>query len=528
MSLISFILFSILVCMLQWDVHLNVNAAPTLSKYFSMRASLISEELEQAMGSTNHTTALERKADLVFRIALQQAIDNHPELPGGSFLEPEIRNTVAGLPLYRFLKEVPKGVLLHAHENSFGDYMWTIKNATYSAKLYICGVPDGTRTMRFKFMDNPPHTTDCGSGQTWVSVNSWRQKISNQSKADNLIHQEMSLLTSQPAKDYPTLDIVWDAFNKAMMVSSGLLFNDEVFPAYFRQGIITNIEDNVQYVEIRFVFQDTIGCLYSSDGSLHTPEYTLQVIQDIVNDLKLEYPNRFFGLKIIICGLRASPTPIISSTYQQFLQLRAQFPSLVAGFDLVGQEDVGRPLRDFVGIFLNQSCYNHESKIEKAEECIKRNLFFHAGETDLANSSADSNLYDAVLLNTSRIGHGYALAHHPILLERVKSQNIGIEVCPLSNQILGLLQNIRNHPLVPFVSKNLSVSINSDDPAMWDASGVTYDWLYASLALGNMSNITVIKQLAMNSIAKSAAEEEKANLYVAWDSAWQTFLETFV
>lgn len=39
------------------------------------------------------------------------------------------------------------------------------------------------------------------------------------------------------------------------------------------------------------------------------------------------------------------------------------------------------------------------------------------------------------MLNTARIGHGYALVKHPILWNAVKSRGIALEICPISNQV---------------------------------------------------------------------------------------------
>lgn len=47
----------------------------------------------------------------------------------------------------------------------------------------------------------------------------------------------------------------------------------------------------------------------------------------------------------------------------------------------------------------------------------------------------DKNLIDAVLLNTSRIGHGYAIGKHPVVMETIKSKGIAIELNPISNQV---------------------------------------------------------------------------------------------
>ena len=72
--------------------------------------------------------------------------------------------------------------------------------------------------------------------------------------------------------------------------------------------------------------------------------------------------------------------------------LKQELPNFIAGFDLVGQEDKGVPLVDFA---------NELRLLDKDVQ-----LFFHAGETNWYGTSTDENLIDAVMLNTTRIGHG--------------------------------------------------------------------------------------------------------------------------
>jgi adenosine deaminase CECR1 len=73
---------------------------------------------------------------------------------------------------------------------------------------------------------------------------------------------------------------------------------------------------------------------------------------------------------------------------------------MIVGFDMVNEEDFCPPLKEFLGMMFDEA----------------RNgplpLIFHAGESV---DASNENLYDAILLGTKRIGHGFNLALHPHL-----------------------------------------------------------------------------------------------------------------
>lgn len=137
---------------------------------------------------------------------------------------------------------------------------------------------------------------------------------------------------------------------------------------------------------------------------------------------------------------------------------------------------------------------------------------------------------DAVLLGTKRIGHGYSLLKHPKVVELVKSKDIAIEVNPVSNQVLRLIDDYRNHPASVFLANNIPVVISSDDPSFWEVTPLSHDFYMAFLGIASRhADLRVLKKFAMNSIKYSSINDnEKEAAFAKWEVKWDSFIDQLV
>jgi aminodeoxyfutalosine deaminase len=90
----------------------------------------------------------------------------------------------------------------------------------------------------------------------------------------------------------------------------------------------------------------------------------------------------------------------------------------------------------------------------------------HAGET-----TGPQTVWDALnLLGAERIGHGTSSVQDPALVAHLAATGIPLEVCPSSNIATRAVATLADHPIRAFRDAGVVVTVNSDDPPMFNTT----------------------------------------------------------
>ena len=144
---------------------------------------------------------------------------------------------------------------------------------------------------------------------------------------------------------------------------------------------------------------------------------------------------------VILCTLRHFSKEQSLLTAQLLKEFRG---SRVVALDIAGDE-AGYPLDAHVSAFRFA-----------ADEGIHRTA--HAGE-----AAGSRSVWETLeKLNPTRIGHGVRCVEDPMLLERLKTAAIHLEICPTSNIQTDTCSTYASHPVDLLLRQGLSININTD------------------------------------------------------------------
>lgn len=128
-------------------------------------------------------------------------------------------------------------------------------------------------------------------------------------------------------------------------------------------------------------------------------------------------------------------------------------------------------------------------------------LTAHAGEA-AGPRSVWSALDD---LGAERIGHGVRSVEDDELLAALVARRVPLEVCPTSNVRTGVVSSWDQHPVARLVREGAVVTLNTDDPTMFDC---TLAGEYRRVARTFGFDEAVMRRLALNAVDACWAQPE--------------------
>lgn len=235
------------------------------------------------------------------------------------------------------------------------------------------------------------------------------------------------------------------------------------------------IKDNVIYAEVRYAPLKHISYI-SMD------EFIDIVYEELNKDKKLK-------VKLILCMMRNDSK---LNNMKVINLAKKHLKKEVVGIDLAGDED-SYPTKDFKDLF----DYANELKIP---------ITIHSGE-----STNYKEVEAALNMHAKRIGHGIRSIDNFDLINKLKDNNILLELCPTSNVQTNSVDIYKNHPIKLFSLLGVTYSINTDNRLV---SEIDLSREYKKLIDNRLVTIEGIIKSNLNAIKYSfLTEEEKVTLF---------------
>ncbi|AZA84411.1 adenosine kinase [Chryseobacterium lactis] len=444
---------------------------------------------------TNPELALDKKLFEVRKQFLSETEKQKIPIYNSSFNQ--IKPLIESSSLFKIFQTMPKGGLLHTHSGGLASMKWVISTARKYKECYVFDQKDTKDFIygQLAFFENGK------APQGFVSLD--KKLVANPDFENELL----GLLTLK-RDNLCSYNDYWIEFEKRFTRINLLLPYRPFFKEYYKEGFRELLKDKIQHVEIRYVFDE----LYDFQHGKYPLKTSITDLQDIVKEIRKSDPQ--FSLKLIYSSFKFLDSESIGKQLEIAFGLKKEFPDMISGFDLVADEAAGHSINSFQK---NWSKLNELS----VKYGVQMPLFLHAGESA---SVFNKNILDVSLLNNQRIGHGFNLIYFPKTMELIKKQNRLVEVSPISNQILGYVSDLRNHPARVLLSNGVQCSINSDDPSVYGYDGLSYDF-WTAFVFWEL-DVKALKKLVFNSINYSSLNDNEKKQSLAYlNKEWDSFIQ---
>jgi adenosine deaminase CECR1 len=407
----------------------------------------------------------------------------------------EVRKKIEVSPFFDLMKVLPKGAMTRGHMQTIGDYSWLLEKAfnDESAYIFIGGDNSSWVNHSLHFFDHPPN-------DKWRSI----KTLNNVYEGDfiNEVHELVTL--GKDDHPYDNIDIEYKQINHRI---KGLLTYRPLFRDYVKKIFEDFIAENVTYVELHSSFNG----MYDLKRSYFNPSQEMDLYVSIRNEIKKSHPE--FDFKVIYSLEQSEKEKTLKEHYEIALNLFENFPDVFGGFDFAKKKYDKAEIKSLVNLYFKtrQDPYYAE---------IFLPLFFNPEESI---GDFHEGIYDAILLNSIRVGYALEMYKHPELMKLLRDKEIAIEISPIANQVFKFVPDLRQHPVEVYINHGVPFVLGSDKQGILK-HGLSHQY-YEAVMAWNL-DLKSLKHLILNSINYSLKDEsEKAVLKKLWENKWRVFMQ---
>ena len=424
--------------------------------------------------------------------------------------------------LWKIIERMPKGALLHAHLDAMVDVDWLIDQTLNEKGICIqASEPLNDKSKRnqspIKIRYHPEDSISQlkKSNSIWSSTyepdtpipvrEAQRSYPDHDQTFKKWLSSRCIISPEESLAHHQGLNAIWRKFQSCFLNIDQMLFCEPIFRKALKRLLSQLAADGITYVDFRLAFRFEWRAQGQTEPAKDNADCFFKAFGEVIDEFKQSPEGaKFRSARMIWTNIRLQDNRLQAENIKHCIRMKQKYPHLISGFDFVGQEDPGRTLADLTPLvfWFRKKCM---------EAGVEIPFFFHAGECLGDGDGTDNNLFDAILLGTRRIGHGYSLYKHPLLIDMVKDKKILVESCPISNEVLRLSSSILSHSLPALLSRGVACSLNNDDPAILGhgKNGLSHDYWQSFMAWENLG-LEGLATMAENSIKWCAVEDQKS------------------
>ena len=190
--------------------------------------------------------------------------------------------------LYKTFQKMPKGALLHSHSGGIANAEWLVNKASEYNNCYVFTDVENQQNYLYGqlmiFKENEAPTG-------FVKL---KYFLKNDSNGKEKLNQLLTLKRNNLSEyiDY------WSEFEKRFQRIGSLLNYRPIFKEYYKEAFQELVNDNVQHVEIRYIF----GQLFDENNPNYPIETAVLDLKEIEKEIQRTHPE--FTVKIIYTSLK--------------------------------------------------------------------------------------------------------------------------------------------------------------------------------------------------------------------------------